>query len=149
MNKKNILGNTVQGVNNPLNYKFDKIKNKNSKLNYNIRITVPEFTSICPVTSQPDFAVIIIDYIPKMTLVESKSFKVFIQSFRNFGIFHEEATLLIANCLFKSLRPSWIRVAGYFAPRGGIPIDVFWQSSKVPKDTFVPELSNSLVKINR
>ena len=100
-------------------------------------------------TSQPDFALIVIDYIPKLNLVESKSFKVFIQSFRNYGIFHEEATLLIGNSLFNSLRPNWIRIAGYFAPRGGIPIDVFWQSGKPPKDTFVPELNYTALKINR
>ena len=149
MNKKNVLANIAKSVDDPLNYKFDIIKNINASINYNIRITVPEFTSICPVTSHPDFALIVIDYIPKLSLVESKSFKVFIQSFRNFGIFHEEATLFIGNSLFKSLRPQWIRIAGYFAPRGGIPIDVFWQSSKVPKDTFVPELSDNLAKINR
>ena len=149
MNNKKILGNIAQAIDNPLNYKFDKIKNKNTKLSYNIRITVPEFTSICPVTSQPDFALIVIDYIPKLNLVESKSFKVFIQSFRNYGIFHEEATLLIGSSLFNSLKPSWIRIAGYFAPRGGIPIDVFWQSGKTPKDTFVPELTHTELKINR
>ena len=149
MNNKKILGNIAQALENPLNYKFDKIKNKNTKLNYNIRITVPEFTSICPVTSQPDFALIVIDYIPKLNLVESKSFKVFIQSFRNYGIFHEDVTLFIGKQLSKSLNPKWIRVQGLFAPRGGIPIDVFWQSSKQPNNIYLPKIDFSSFTINR
>ena len=149
MNNKKILGNIAQAVENPLNYKFDKIKNKNTKLNYNIRITVPEFTSICPVTSQPDFAVLIIDYVPRLLLVESKSFKLFIQSFRNYGIFHEDVTLMIGKSLRKLLNPKWIRSLGYFAPRGGIPIDVFWQSSSPPKNIHLPLIDNKLLNINR
>ena len=103
---------------------------------------MPEFTSICPVTTQPDFGVLVIDYIPKNLLVESKSLKTYIQSYRNYGIFHEEAVMKVGNDLFKSMKPFWFRIAGYFAPRGGIPIDVFWQSGKMPANVYIPELSH-------
>mgnify|MGYP006237721471 FL=1 len=149
MKKKNVLGTNVKAVDSPINYKFDKINNKNKKSLYNIRITVPEFTSICPVTGQPDFATIIVDYVPKQSIVESKSFKLFIQSFRNYGIFHEDVTLFIGKQLFSSLKPKWIRVQGFFAPRGGIPIDVFWQSSKQPNSIYLPEIDFSSLRINR
>ena len=143
------LGKKTQISKSPLGYKFDKIKNNNKDTTYNIRITVPEFTSICPVTSQPDFATLVIDYIPNLLIVESKSFKLFIQSFRNYGIFHEDVTVMIGKNLRKSLRPKWIRCLGYFAPRGGIPIDVFWQSSTPPKNIHLPEVNANLISINR
>ena len=143
MKKKNVLGQKVKAVDSPISYKFDKINNKNKNSLYNIRITVPEFTSICPVTGQPDFATIIVDYVPKQSIVESKSFKLFIQSFRNYGIFHEDVTLFIGKQLFNSLKPKWIRVQGFFAPRGGIPIDVFWQTNDIPKGCLVPDLNYS------
>ena len=149
MKKINVLGQNVKVVDSPIGYKFDKINNKNKNSLYNIRITVPEFTSICPVTGQPDFATIIVDYVPRQSIVESKSFKLFIQSFRNYGIFHEDVTLLIGKQLFKSLKPKWIRVQGFFSPRGGIPIDVFWQSSKQPNNIHLPEIDFSSLTINR
>ena len=149
MNKSNVLGKKTQISKSPLGYQFDKIKNSNKDTTYNIRITVPEFTSICPVTSQPDFATLVIDYVPNLLIVESKSFKLFIQSFRNYGIFHEDVTVMIGKNLRKSLRPKWIRCMGYFAPRGGIPIDVFWQSSSPPKNICLPEVKTSLFNINR
>ena len=149
MTKKPVLGYKHKIVDNPNSYKFDKIVNENKRLNYNVRISVPEFTSICPVTGQPDFANIIIDYVPKLYLIESKSFKIFIQSFRSFGIFHEDATLLIGKSLKKAISPKWIRIAGYFAPRGGIPIDVFRQSGKCPQNIFLPNLGKDLFLINR
>ena len=110
---------------------------------YNIRFSVPEFTSICPVTTQPDFGVLVIDYIPKNLLVESKSLKTYIQSYRNYGIFHEEAVMKVGLDIYKSTKPIWFRILGYFAPRGGIPIDVFWQSGKKPLSVVVPDLTNS------
>ena len=149
MNKTSVLGKKTQFKSSPLGYKFDKIKNKNVDTAYDIRITVPEFTSICPVTGQPDFATIIIDYVPNLLIVESKSFKLFIQSFRNFGIFHEDIILMIGKALKNSLKPKWIRCIGYFAPRGGIPIDVFWQTSSPPKNIYLPEINTTLLKINR
>ena len=149
MNKSKVLGKVTQASISPVGYKFDKIKNKNQDTIYNIRITVPEFTSICPVTGQPDFATILIDYVPKLSIVESKSFKLFIQSFRNYGIFHEDVTLMIGKKLKNSLNPKWIRVLAYFAPRGGIPIDVFWQTSSPPKNIYIPSGDSILSKINR
>ena len=149
MNRSKVLGKTAEASTSPESHKFDKIKNKNKDTNYNIRITVPEFTSICPVTGQPDFATILIDYVPKLFIVESKSFKLFIQSFRNYGIFHEEVTLMIGKKLKISLKPKWIRVVAYFAPRGGIPIDVFWQSSTPPKNIYIPSVDSIVSKINR
>ena len=149
MNKRSVLGKTAQIKDSPLGYEFDKIKNNNKDTLYNIRITVPEFTSICPVTGQPDFATIIIDYVPSSLIVESKSFKLFIQSFRNYGIFHEDVTIMIGKTLKKNLKPKWIRILGHFAPRGGIPIDVFWQSSTPPKNIHLPEVNANLISINR
>ncbi len=148
MNKKDVLGKDSKAPKNPNGYKFDRIKNNNSRLNYNIRIIVPEFTSICPVTSQPDFALFIIDYVPKSWLVESKSFKLFIHSFREHGIFHEDASLLIGQSLSKAIAPKWIRLVGYFAPRGGIPIDVYWQSGKCPDSVYVPKLNKYYDKLH-
>ena len=137
-----VLGKTSITPNTPEGFKFDLIKNTNKKLAFNIRLSVSEFTSICPVTKQPDFGVLIIDYVPKNRLVESKSFKIYIQSYRNYGIFHEDAVMKIGVDLFKSIKPNWFRIAGYFAPRGGIPIDVFWQSSKKPSNLEIPDLNN-------
>ena len=149
MKKKIVLGEFSRPAKNPMEHEFSTIRNNNTAYDFNIRITVPEFTALCPVTQQPDFATIIIDYVPKKVLLESKSFKLYIQSFRNFGIFHEEATLLIAKNLKKSLNPKWLRISGYFAPRGGIPIDVFWQSNTVPKKVFIPDIPFKLLNIYR
>ena len=149
MNKKKVLGKNTNIPKNPLGYDFDRIENKNKNTNYNIRISIPEFTSICPVTKQPDFAFFILDYIPKNWIIESKSFKIYIHSFRNYGIFHEDATILIGKSLLKSISPKWIRVAGFFAPRGGIPIDVFWQSGTSIKNVYIPDLNQNINKFNR
>lgn len=150
MIKKSILGNKAVAPVSPKNYTFDKIKNKNSDSNFLIRLTVPEFTSICPVTNQPDFALIVIDYTPDSWIVESKSFKLYIHSFRNYGIFHEEVTLLIGKSLHEQLKLKWLRISSFFAPRGGIPIDTYWQSSNPPKGLFLPDIikrnsSNGLI----
>ena len=142
MSKNKVLGKSAVVPKSPKGFKFDLIKNSNKKLAYSIRLSVSEFTSICPVTMQPDFGFLIIDYIPKNWLVESKSFKIYIHSYRNYGIFHEDAVMKIGLDLFKSIKPIWFRIAGYFAPRGGIPIDVFWQSSKKPNNLEIPELKN-------
>ena len=142
MGNNKILGIKSKTPNSPIGFKFDLIKNVNKSYVYNVRFSVPEFTSICPVTSQPDFGMLVIDYVPKNWLVESKSLKTYIHSFRNYGIFHEEAVMKVGNDLFKSMKPFWFRIAGYFAPRGGIPIDVFWQSGKTPGNVYIPELSH-------
>ncbi|MFM2415112.1 MAG: 7-cyano-7-deazaguanine reductase, partial [Candidatus Parcubacteria bacterium] len=107
--------------------------------NYCVRFVCPEFTSLCPMTNQPDFAHIMIDYVPNKLLVESKSLKLFFFSFRNHGAFHEECTVDIGKRLEKLLKPKWIRVSAYWYPRGGMPIDVFYQNGTLPKNVFVPE----------
>ncbi len=104
-----------------------------------VRFVCPEFTSICPVTGQPDFAHIVIDYAPDKSLVESKSLKLFMTSFRNHGAFHEECTVLIGKRIVDATKPLWLRVGGYWYPRGGIPIDVFWQTGAPPKDAWIPD----------
>ena len=106
---------------------------------YLARFTVPEFTSLCPVTGQPDFAQLVIDYIPGELLVESKSLKLYLSSFRNHGAFHEGCTIEIAKRLEKVLSPIWLRIGGYWYPRGGIPIDVFYQSGEAPEGIWTPE----------
>ena len=104
-----------------------------------VRFTCPEFTSLCPVTGQPDFAHIVIDYAPDARLVESKSLKLFLTSFRNHGAFHEDCTVMIARRVIEATRPLWLRIGGYWYPRGGIPIDVFWQSGPAPEGIFLPD----------
>ena len=106
---------------------------------YVVRFAAPEFTSLCPITSQPDFAHLVIDYIPSEWLVESKSLKLFLASFRNHGAFHEACTMQIAGRLMELLCPVWFRIGAYWYPRGGIPIDVFWQSGQPPEGAWVPE----------
>ena len=127
------LGKNNKTINAPNDSILEKVKNPHSEI-YNIRLSVPEFTSICPVTGQPDFAFFLIDYVPNKWIVESKSFKLFLFSFRNYGGFHEECTIKIAKSVEKSIKPKWLRIAGFWNPRGGIPIDIFYQNGKKPKD---------------
>jgi 7-cyano-7-deazaguanine reductase len=105
---------------------------------YVVRFTCPEFTSLCPLTGQPDFAHIVIDYVPRDWIVESKSLKLFFNAFRNHGTFHEGCTMLIAERLIALLDPVWLRIGGYWYPRGGMPIDVFWQSGAPPEAVWIP-----------
>lgn len=107
--------------------------------NYVVRFTCPEFTSLCPITSQPDFAHVVIDYIPAAWIIESKSLKLYLGSFRNHGAFHEACTLMIAERLVELLAPRWLRIGAYWYPRGGIPIDVFWQTGAPPEGVYLPE----------
>ena len=106
---------------------------------YLVRFAAPEFTSLCPITGQPDFAHLVIDYAPEAALVESKSLKLFLGSFRNHGAFHEDCTLAIAKRIVEATTPKWLRIAGYWYPRGGIPIDVFWQTGVPPEGLWLPE----------
>ncbi len=106
---------------------------------YLVRFTAPEFTSLCPITGQPDFAHIVIDYVPGEWIVESKSLKLYLGSFRNHGAFHEACTLQIAGRLVDLLAPVWLRIGAYFYPRGGMPIDVFWQTGAPPAGVWVPD----------
>jgi len=118
---------------------LDRVPNPHRDTHYVARFTVPEFTTLCPVTGQPDFAHLVIDYVPDRYLVESKSLKLYLASFRNHGDFHEGCTVAVGKRLFKLLKPRWLRIGGYWYPRGGIPIDVFWQGGKLPKDVWVPD----------
>jgi len=104
-----------------------------------VRFTCPEFTSLCPVTGQPDFAHLIIDYVPKALIVESKSLKLFLASFRNHGAFHEDCTVAVANRIVEAAKPKWLRIGGYWYPRGGIPIDVFHQTGNPPAGLWIPD----------
>ncbi|OOY23655.1 NADPH-dependent 7-cyano-7-deazaguanine reductase QueF [Thioclava sediminum] len=106
---------------------------------YLVRFTAPEFTSLCPLTGQPDFAHIMIDYVPRDWLVESKSLKLFLGAFRNHGAFHEDCSVMIGQRLRDLLEPEWLRIGAYWYPRGGIPIDVFWQSAPKPGDMWIPD----------
>ena len=141
MSKIKQLGNKADFPNSPSDALLETVINPHNDKLYVARFSVPEFTSLCPVTGQPDFANIIIDYIPKKYLLESKSFKLFMQSFRNHGAFHEDVTLYIAKRIVKEVKPVWLRIGGYFYPRGGIPIDVFWQTHNPPKKVWIPDNS--------
>jgi 7-cyano-7-deazaguanine reductase len=118
---------------------LDTVPNPHPDTNYLARFVMPEFTTLCPVTGQPDFAHFVIDYVPNKLLVESKSLKLYLNSFRNHAAFHEECTVGIGKKLVALLKPRWLRIGGYWYPRGGMPIDVFWQSGRLPKDVWVPD----------
>ncbi|HVP83866.1 MAG TPA: preQ(1) synthase, partial [Rhizomicrobium sp.] len=118
---------------------LEAVSNPHSGEDYLVRFTAPEFTSICPITGQPDFAHFVIDYVPAKSIVESKSLKLFLGSFRNHGAFHEDCTLTIAKRVVAAIKPKYLRIAGYWYPRGGIPIDIFWQTGKLPKGVWLPD----------
>src|SRR4051812_42661970 len=118
---------------------LDRVPNSHPDTNYVARFTAPEFTTLCPVTGQPDFAILVIDYVPDRWLAESKSLKLYLTSFRNHGGFHEDCTLTIGKKLRTTLKPRWLRVGGYWYPRGGMPIDVFWQAGELPDGVWVPD----------
>lgn len=139
MKKLNQLGKKSKILSDPRKVILDTVENPNKKLKYVVRLSSPEFTSICPLTSQPDFGNIIIDYIPSKLIVESKSFKLFLHSFRNHGAFHEECTLMIANKVINAVSPAWLRIGGFWNPRGGIPIDIFYQTGKKPNDIWLED----------
>lgn len=119
--------------------RLEKVPAPSPGKNYLVRFVCPEFTSLCPITGQPDFAHLVIDYVPQLWLVESKSLKLFFGSFRNHGAFHEACTMLIADRLLELLEPAWLRIGAYWYPRGGMPIDVFWQSGRPPDGLWVPD----------
>jgi 7-cyano-7-deazaguanine reductase len=117
---------------------LERVANPHPDENYVVRFTAPEFTSLCPITGQPDFAHFVIDYIPDRWIVESKSLKLYLGAFRNHGAFHEACTMDIAKKLIATLAPRWIRIGGYWYPRGGMPIDVFFQSGPAPDGIWIP-----------
>ncbi len=118
---------------------LETVANPQAGENYVVRFTCPEFTSICPVTGQPDFAHLVIDYVPDQLLVESKSLKLYLSAFRNHGAFHEDCTVAIAKKVTEATKPRWLRIGGYWYPRGGIPIDVFYQTGPAPEDVWIPD----------
>ncbi len=119
--------------------KLETVPNPHRGTLYAVRFVAPEFTSLCPMTGQPDFAHLVIDYVPDAKLIESKSLKLYLGSFRNHGAFHEDCTVAIAKRLQAALKPKWLRIGGYWYPRGGMPIDVFFQTGAPPKDVFLPD----------
>lgn len=132
------LGQTSSLPATPEEAELDYVPNPRLGTRYLVRFAVPEFTSLCPITGAPDFAHLVIDYVPNATIVESKSLKLFLGSFRNHGAFHEDCTVGIGARLFDEMQPEWLRIGGYWFPRGGIPIDVFWQSGEPPKGVWIP-----------
>ena len=133
------LGKMVEQPASPDEARLDPVPNPHPDALYVARFTAPEFTSLCPVTGQPDFAHLVIDYVPDQWLVESKSLKLFLTSFRNHGSFHEGCTIDVAKRIVEAIKPRWLRIGGYWYPRGGIPIDVFWQTGDVPEGVWLPD----------
>jgi len=134
------LGQSAAPPASPEEARLDPVPNPHPETDYLARFTCPEFTSICPVTGQPDFAHLVIDYVPDRWLVESKSLKLFLTSFRNHGAFHEACTLDVAKRIVDAVAPRWLRIAGLWYPRGGIPIDVFWQTGTPPEGLWLPDI---------
>ena len=133
------LGHAVAPQADPEAAVLERVPNPQAGLLYAVRFVAPEFTSLCPMTGQPDFAHLVIDYAPADWLVESKSLKLYLASFRNHGAFHEDCTVAIARKLVANSEPRWLRIGGYWYPRGGIPIDVFYQTGPVPDGLWLPD----------
>ena len=133
------LGRNVPQPQSPDAAVLEAVPNPQADSNYVVRFTAPEFTSLCPVTGQPDFAHFVLDYVPGKSIIESKSLKLFLGSFRNHAAFHEECTIFIAKRIAAAIKPKYLRIAGYWYPRGGMPIDVFWQTGKLPSGTWLPD----------
>jgi 7-cyano-7-deazaguanine reductase len=123
----------------PADAALERVSNPHPGKTYLVRFTAPEFTTLCPVTGQPDFAQLVIDYVPGPSIVESKSLKLFLGAFRNHAGFHEACTLEIAERIIAAIKPRWLRIGGYWYPRGGMPIDVFFQTGAPPKDLWLPD----------
>jgi len=123
----------------PAEAELEAVPNPHPGLLYVIRFTCPEFTTLCPITGQPDFAHLVVDYVPEATILESKSLKLYLGSFRNQGSFHEDCTLRIARRIIDTLSPKWLRIGGFWYPRGGIPIDVFYQTGEPPGGLWIPD----------
>jgi len=139
MSDSPVLGRAAEIPATPETAILDRVPNPHPDVDYVVRFAVPEFTALCPITGQPDFAHLVIDYVPDQWMVESKSLKLYMFSFRNHGSFHEATTVAIGKRLIEALSPRWLRIGGYWYPRGGIPIDVFWQNKEAPKGIWLPE----------
>lgn len=133
------LGAAVAAPADPSAAALERVPNPHPDALYLVRFAAPEFTSLCPVTGQPDFGHLVIDYAPDAWVLESKSLKLFLQSFRNHGAFHEDCTVHVAKRIVDAIAPRWLRIGGYWYPRGGIPIDVFWQTGAPPAGLWIPE----------
>jgi len=134
------LGRAVSIPESPEKAVLDVVPNPHADTDYVVRFTAPEFTTLCPITGQPDFAHFVIDYVPARQLLESKSLKLFLASFRNTAAFHEDCTVNIGKRVVSAIRPKYLRIAGFWYPRGGIPIDVFWQTGRLPKNAWLPDV---------
>jgi len=133
------LGRQVDAPASPEAAVLERVPNPQAGTLYLARFTAPEFTSLCPVTGQPDFARLVIDYAPADWLIESKSLKLYLGAFRGHGGFHEDVTISIAKKIVTVAAPTWLRIGGYWYPRGGIPIDVFWQTGEPPAGLWLPD----------
>jgi 7-cyano-7-deazaguanine reductase len=133
------LGKKAPVPTSPEDALLERVPNAHPETLYAARFTAPEFTCLCPITAQPDFAHLVIDYAPKRWLLESKSLKLYLASFRNVGAFHEDATVTIGKRVTALIEPTYLRIGGYWYPRGGIPIDVFWQHGTMPDGLWLPE----------
>jgi 7-cyano-7-deazaguanine reductase len=134
-----VLGKHTEWPDSPEKAVLDRVPNPHPDTHYAARFTAPEFTTLCPVTGQPDFAHLVIDYVPDRWLLESKSLKLYLASFRNHGAFHEESTVGVGKRLAELLEPHYLRIGGYWYPRGGMPIDVFWQTGNCPEGVWLPD----------
>jgi 7-cyano-7-deazaguanine reductase len=134
------LGRAVAVPASPKTAVLDGVANPHPDTDYVVRFTAPEFTILCPITGQPDFAHFVIDYCPAKSLLESKSLKLFLASFRNIAGFHEDCTLTIAKRVVAAIKPKYLRIGGFWYPRGGIPIDIFWQQGRLPKGVWLPDM---------
>lgn len=137
MRNENEMGNISLLGNRNVRYSTDyspqileTFPNKHTKNDYFVKFNCPEFTSLCPITGQPDFATIYISYIPDKLMVESKSLKLYLFSFRNHGDFHEDCVNIIMKDLIKLMQPKYIEVWGKFLPRGGLSIDPYCNYGK-------------------
>jgi len=137
--KTKILGHRTKLPPSPEEAVLDRVPNPHPDESFVARFTCPEFTSLCPVTGQPDFGMFVIDYVPDHWLLESKSLKLFMFSFRNHGAFHEDCTILVGKRIADLIKPRFMRVASFWNPRGGIPIDVFWETGSLPDGVRLPD----------
>jgi 7-cyano-7-deazaguanine reductase len=133
------LGRPARLPESPETAVLERVANPHPGTTYLVRFTAPEFTVLCPITGQPDFAHFVIDYVPRRWLVESKSLKLYLGSFRNHAGFHEDCTLAIAKRVTREIAPRWLRIGGYWFPRGGMPIDVFYQTGAPPRGLWLPD----------
>jgi 7-cyano-7-deazaguanine reductase len=133
------LGRAVSLPASPDKARLESVPNPHPGDDYLVRFTAPEFTTLCPITGQPDFAHFVLDYVPGKAILESKSFKLYLASFRNASGFHEDTTIAIAKRVAGAIKPKFLRIAGYWYPRGGIPIDIFWQTGKLPAGVWLPD----------